>query len=53
MVSSKNSFKKAWKQAVTTKLFMNVHFCSLGMKTYRFQLVRFTLQKQLLSLKSL
>ena len=34
----KNSFKKAQKQAVTTKPFLNVHFCSLGMKTYRFQL---------------
>ena len=34
MVSSKNSFKKARKQVVTTKLFMNAHFCSLGMKTY-------------------
>ena len=32
---------------------MNVHFCSLGMKTYRFQLVKFTMQEQLLSLKSL
>ena len=32
----RNSFKKV----VTTKLFMNVHFCSLGMKTYRFQLVK-------------
>ena len=36
----KNSFKKAQKQVVTTKLFMNVHFCSLGMKIYRFQLVK-------------
>ena len=38
--SKRNSFKKAQKQVVTTKLFMNVHFCSLGMKTYRFQLVK-------------
>ena len=36
----RNSFKKAQKQVVTTKLFMNVHFCSLGMKTYRFQVVK-------------
>ena len=43
----RNSFKKV----VTTKLFMNVHFHSLGMKTYRFQVVKsqVTLQKQLLS----
>ena len=53
MVSRKNSFKKARKQVVTTKLFMNVHFCSLGIKTYRFQLVKFALQEQLLNLKSL
>ena len=38
--SKRNNFKKAQKQVVTTKLFMNVHFCSLGMKTYRFQLVK-------------
>ena len=37
--SKRNSFKKGQKQVVTTKLFMNVHFCSLGMKTYGFQLV--------------
>ena len=45
----RNSFKKV----VTTKLFMNVHFCSLGMKTYRFQVVKsqVTLQEQLLSLR--
>ena len=51
----RNSFKKARKQVVTTKLFMNVHFCSLGMKTYRFHVVKsqVTLQEQLLSLKSL
>ena len=36
----RNSFKKAQKQVVTTKLFMNVHFCNLGMKTYKFQLVK-------------
>ena len=36
----RNSFKTAQKQAVTTKLFMNVHFYILGMKTYRFQLVK-------------
>ena len=36
----RNSFKKAQKQVVTKKLFMNVHFCSLGMKSYRFQLVK-------------
>ena len=52
MVSSKSSFIKTRKQIVTTKLFMIVHICSLGMKTYRFQLVKFTLQEQLLSLKS-
>ena len=36
----KESFKKAQEQEVTTKLLMNVHFCSLGMKPYRFQLVK-------------
>ena len=47
----RNSFKKV----VTTKLFMNMHFCSLGMNTYRFQVVKsqVTLQEQSLSLKSL
>ena len=42
----RNSFKKV----VTTKLFMYVHFCSLGMKTYRFQVVKsqVTLKEQLL-----
>ena len=42
----RNSFKKV----VTTKLIMNVHFCSSGMKTYRFQVVKsqVTLQEQLL-----
>ena len=38
--SKRNSFKKAQKQVVITKLFMNVHFCILGMKTYRCQLVK-------------
>ena len=32
----RNGFKKAQKQVVTTKLFMNVHFCRLGMKTYNY-----------------
>ena len=51
----RNEFMKARKQVVTTKLFINIHFCSLGMKTYRFQPVKLqvTLQEQLLSLKSL
>ena len=42
----RNSFKKV----VTTKLIMNVHFCNLGMKTYRFKPVKsqVTLQEQLL-----
>ena len=47
----RNSFQKV----VTKKVFMNVHFCSLGMKAYRFQVVKsqVTVQEQLLSLKSL
>ena len=35
--------------ALTTKLFMHVHFCSSGMKTCRFQLVKFTLQERLIT----
>ena len=38
--SKRNSFRKAQKLVVTTKLSINVHFYSLEMKTYRFRLVK-------------
>ena len=44
--------RNGFKKVVTTKLFVNVHLCSLGMKTSNFQVVKsqVTLQKRLLSL---